>query len=254
MSEVFFESFRQAINLIFSGDPLFYEIVFRTFYTAGVGVALACIWSIPLAIAIGLYNFKGRWVLKGLFNALIGIPTVALGLLLYLLWSNTGPLHNFGGSVFLYSINGIAIGQAILVTPIIVSFVGNALNAADIQLRDLARTLGASGFRTNLAILKETIWSVVLAVSASFNRGFGELGIATIVGGSLIGRTTVLTTSIVLATGFGEFAIAMAYGIVLMGIVIAITLIINLVERLKREDVTMPKWGLLKSIIGERFK
>lgn len=251
MADIFIESFQQAINLIFSGNPDFYGIVFRTFYTAGVGVALACIWSLPLAIVIGLYNFRGRWIIKGLFNALIGIPTVALGLLLYLLWSNSGPLPN---PALLYSINGIAVGQAILITPIIVTFVGNALNTADLQLRDLARTLGASELRTNLAILKETVWSVVLAVSASFNRGFGELGIATIVGGALLGRTNVLTTSIVLATGFGAFSYAMAYGIVLMGIVITIALIINLIERLKQEDVTLPKWSFLKSIIGARFK
>ncbi len=89
----------------------------------------------------------------------------------------------------MYTLNGIAIGEAILVTPIIVSFTANALGTADTQLRDLARTLGASGFRTNLTLMRETFWSIVLSITASFNRGFGELGIATIVGGSLLGET-----------------------------------------------------------------
>lgn len=88
----------------------------------------------------------------------------------------------------LFTLNGIAVGEAILVTPIIVSFTANALGTADTQLRDLSKTLGASGLRTNLTIIRETIWSMVLSITASFNRGFGELGIATIVGGNLLGK------------------------------------------------------------------
>ncbi len=99
---------------------------------------------------------------------------------MFLLLSRQG---EFGFLHLLYTVNGIAIGQAILVTPIIVSFTSNALANADTQLRDLAKTLGASSIRTNLAMIRETFWSMVLAVTAGFNRGFGELGIATIVGG-----------------------------------------------------------------------
>jgi tungstate transport system permease protein len=180
-----------------------------------------------------LYNFRGKWVIKGFFNALIGVPTVALGLLLYLLLSRQGELGSFH---LLYTLNGIAIGQAILVTPIIVSFTANALGAAYTQLRDLAKTLGASGFRTNLTLIRETISSMVLSVTAAFNRGFGELGIATIVGGNLLGETRVLTTSIALEINFGSFDIAMAYAIILMAIVIALALTISLIERLRQED------------------
>jgi len=194
---------------------------------------LACVWSIPIAVFLGLYNFRGKWVIKGFFNALIGVPTVALGLLLYLLLSRQGELGSFH---LLYTLNGIAIGQAILVTPIIVSFTANALGAADTQLRDLAKTLGASGFRTNLTLIRETISSMVLSVTAAFNRGFGELGIATIVGGNLLGETRVLTTSIALEINFGSFDIAMAYAIILMAIVIALALTISLIERLRQED------------------
>ena len=110
---------------------------------------MSCLWSIPIAVVLGLYNFRGKWVIKGIFNALIGIPTVALGYFLYLFWSRHG---EFGSLHLFYTLNGIAIGQSILVTPIIVSFTANALGNADIQLRDLAKTLGASGFRTNLTL------------------------------------------------------------------------------------------------------
>jgi tungstate transport system permease protein len=247
MSDLFLDSLQQALNLIFSGNPEVYGIVYRTIYVTGLGTFLACLWSIPLAILIGLYSFKGRWVVKGFFNAFIGIPTVALGLFLYLLFSHQGIL---GSLDLLYTLNGIAIGQAVLETPIIVSFVSNALGTVDIQLRDLARTLGASGVRTDLAIMRETVWSLVLAIAAAFNRGFGELGIAALVGGGLFGMTRVLTTAITIETNFGHFSIALAYGIILMSIVLAITLTTNLVERLKREDFTLPKWNIRKSATG----
>ena len=112
----------------------------------------------------------------------------------------------FGFLNLLYTLNGIAIGQAILVTPIIVSFHRKRFGNADTQLRDLAKTLGASGFRTNLTLIRETFWSTVLSITAAFNRGFGELGIAThrrrqFAGKwHLFGETRVLTTSIALVT------------------------------------------------------
>ena len=243
MPDIIVPAIQQAIKLITSGDPEVYATVYRTIYVAGLGTLLSCLWSIPIAVFIGLYNFRGKWVIKGIFNALIGIPTVALGLLLFLLWSRQG---EFGSLNLLYTLNGIAIGQAILVTPIIVSFTANALGNADTQLRDLAKTLGASGFRTNLRLIRETFWSIMLSVTAAFNRGFGELGIATIVGGSLAGETRVLTTSIALDLNRGFFDIAMAYGVILMAIVIALALTVSLIEHIKNEDISWKKFSFWK--------
>jgi len=243
MPDIIVPAIQQAIKLITSGDPEVYATVYRTIYVAGLGTLLSCLWSIPIAVFIGLYNFRGKWVIKGIFNALIGIPTVALGLLLFLLWSRQG---EFGSLNLLYTLNGIAIGQAILVTPIIVSFTANALGNADTQLRDLAKTLGASGFRTNLRLIRETFWSMMLSVTAAFNRGFGELGIATIVGGSLAGETRVLTTSIALDLNRGFFDIAMAYGVILMAIVIILALTVSLIEHIKNEDITWKKFSFWK--------
>lgn len=239
MADVIVQAFEQAIRLILSGDPEIYSTVYRTIYVSGLGTILACSWSIPIAVVLGLHSFRGRWVVKGLFNALIGIPTVALGLLLYLFLSRNG---SFGFLHLLYTLNGMAIGQAILVTPIIVSFTGNALSSADSQLRDLAKTLGASSFKTNATLIRETVWSMLLSITAAFNRGFGELGIATIVGGGLIGETSVLTTSIALEINFGNFDLSMAYAIILITIVIILALTINFIERLRDEDW---KWSKL---------
>jgi tungstate transport system permease protein len=238
MADIIVQAFEQAIRLILSGDPGVYATVYRAIYVSGLGTVLACTWSIPIAVFLGLYSFRGRWAIKGLFNALIGIPTVALGLLLYLFLSRRG---EFGFLHLLYTLNGMAIGQAILVTPIIVSFTTNALSSADTQLRDLAKTLGASDLQTNLTLIRETIWSMMLSITAAFNRGFGELGIATIVGGGLIGETSVLTTAIALEINFGSFDIAMAYAIILMAIVVILALAISLIERLRSEEISWRK-------------
>jgi tungstate transport system permease protein len=238
MPDIIIQAFQRAIELILSGNSEFYDTIYRTIYVSGVGTLLACTWSIPIAAILGFYSFRGRWFIKGIFNALIGIPTVALGLLLYLLLSRQGEL---GFLHLLFTLNGIMIGQALLVTPIIVSFTCNALAATDTQLRDLARTLGATHMRTNLTLMRETFWSMVLAVTAAFNRGFGELGIATIVGGSILGETRVLTTSIALEINYGSFDVAMAYAIILMAIVLTLTLTLNLIEKLRQDNIVLQK-------------
>jgi|SRR5271157_302438 len=238
MQDIIVEAFRKALELIFSGNSEVYATVYRSLYVTGLGTLLSCLWSIPIATVLGLYSFPAKWLIKGIFSSLIGVPTVALGLLLYLFMSHQG---EFGFLHLLYTLNGIAIGQSILVTPLIVSFTASALGSADSQLRDLAKTLGASSLRCNLAIMRETIWSMVLAVSAAFNRGFGELGVAMIVGGNLFQETRVLTTSIALETNLGYFDVAMAYAIILMAIVLTISLAINLVERLRQEEMPWKK-------------
>jgi tungstate transport system permease protein len=242
MQDVIVQAIGKALELIFSGNDEVYATVYRSLYVTGLGTLLACLWSIPIATVLGLYSFRGKWLIKGIFSSLIGVPTVALGLLLYLFMSRQG---EFGFLHLLYTLNGIAIGQSILITPLIVSFTGNALGAADVQLRDLAKTLGASSLRINLVIIRETVWSMVLAITAAFNRGFGELGVAMMIGGNLFQETRVLTTSIALETNLGHFDTAMAYAIILMVIVVTITLTINLVERLRQEERFWKKWRIL---------
>jgi tungstate transport system permease protein len=233
MQDVIVPAFRKALELIFSGNSEVYATVFRSLYVTCFGTLLSCTWSIPIAVVLGLHSFRGKWLVKGIFSSLIGVPTVALGLICYLLMSRRG---EFGFLHLLYTLNGIAIGQSLLVTPLIVSFTSNALGTADAQLRDLAKTLGASNLRCNLVVMRETVWSIVLAITAAFNRAFGELGVAMMVGGNIFQETRVLTTSIQWETNLGYFDVAMAYAIILMVIVLAITLTINLVERLRQEE------------------
>jgi tungstate transport system permease protein len=206
----------KAFQLIFSLDPEVYRITGLSLYVSGLAVVLATIWSIPIATILGLKNFKGRKFLRGSFSAFIGIPTVVLGLLFYLLFSRSGPLGFFG---LLHTPLLISIGQSVLITPILISFITSAIEAIDMDLRDLARTLGSTEIQASLSILKEASGGVILAVLAGFNRAFAELGIAMIVGGNIYKRTRILTTTIALETGKAEIAQSIALGVILVGIV-----------------------------------
>ena len=226
--ETLSDALTQALNLILNGDPEVFSIAVRSILISAFATFLACIWGLPIALVIGLSSFTGRRFAKGFFNAMIGVPTVALGLLLYLLLSKSGPLGIFG---LLYTPLAISLGQALLITPILISFTSSALEATDIELRDLARTLGASKLQTYFAIVKEASWGVNLAIIASFNRAFAELGIAMMLGGNIRYVTRVLTTSIALETARGEISFSIALGIILIAIVFSITVFINYLRR-----------------------
>ena len=218
------EAFQEAFGLLVSGDPEVFSIVGRSLSISGLATIIACIWGIPLAVIIGLYSFPGKKLMRSIFNALLGIPTVALGLILYLLWSRSGPLGFFG---LLYNPWGIAIGQSILITPILVSFASSTLGTVDSEVKDLAKTLGASKLQTSFVILRESFWEILLAITASFNRAFAELGVAQMIGGNIRYVTRMLTTSIALETAKGEIPFSIALGIILITIVLSITLLIN---------------------------
>ncbi len=204
------------------------EIILRSIVISGTATLLSALWSAPIGIFLGLRKFRGRFIVKGLFNALLGLPTVTLGLLLYLTLSKAGPL---GFLHLLYTPLAISIGQSILITPIMVSFVTNSIESVDPEIKDLAKTLGASEPQASLAVLRESKSGFLLAITASFNRAIAELGVAWMVGGNLVGRTRVLTTFIALTRNTGDFAPAIALGIILLMIVSAVSLTINFLQR-----------------------
>jgi len=181
-----------------------------------------------LGLAIGIRNFPGKRLTKGLFNALLGLPTVALGLILYLLFSKSGAL----GFLNLFpSSQAIILGQAILVTPIIVSLTISAVESVDPEVKDLAKTLGASDIEASVAVLKESKGGVFLAVIASFNRAIAELGVALAVGANIRGQTQVFTTVIAMEINRGNIELSIQLTIMLMAIVFTITIITNLLRR-----------------------
>ena len=211
----------------FLQDPIF-QITIRSLHISGTATLLSILWSLPLGIIIGMKTFPGKQLVKGIFNALLGMPTVALGLILYLLFSRSGAL----GFLHLFpSPQAIIIGQAILVTPIIVSLTTSAVESVDPEIRNLAKTLGASEVEASLTVLRESIGGVVLAIIASFNRAIAELGVALAVGANLRGETQVLTTVIAMEVNRGNIEYSIQLMIVLLAIVFTITILTNLLQR-----------------------
>lgn len=224
---VILEGTAKAIELILSGNQEVFQITLRSVFVSAVAVSLASVWSVPIGAVLALKKYFGVKIVKGIFNGLLGLPTVTLGLLLYLLFSHSGPLGIFD---LLYTLIGIAIGQAILITPVVVSFTTGAIEAVDPEFKELARTLGASKLQETLVILNEARNGVILSIIAAFNRGIGELGVALMVGGNIRGFTRVLTTAIALETARGNLPIAIALAIILLIIVISLSVTINLVR------------------------
>lgn len=228
MFETFAEAFRQALELILSGDPEVVSITLRSVYVSGAATLIACAWGLPVAIVLGLSSFPGKRLIRGIFNALLGVPTVALGLVLYLMLSKSGPLGIFQ---LLYTPLGMSIGQSFLIAPIVISLASGTLESTDVQLRDLARTLGASNFQTGIAIVWEAIAGILLAIVASFNRAIAELGIAMMVGGNIRYVTRLLTTAIALETTRGEIVLSISLAMILMAIVLSINIALNFFRR-----------------------
>jgi tungstate transport system permease protein len=222
----------EGFKLIVRGDPELLGIVYRSLFFSGVAVILAILWGIPLAMLIALKEFRGKTVIKAVINALIGLPTVVLGLILLLMFSRGGPLGFLG---LLYTPGAIIIGQAILITPILISIGVSAIESVDPEIMSLSKTLGASESQAQVAVLREALNGILLSGLASFNRAIGELGVVLLVGGNIAGggfRTDVLTTAISRDTAVGELGLAVAMGIFLMIIVFTVNLIVVLSSKI----------------------
>lgn len=227
MNEIL-DGLAKAFQLIISGNPQVLEVTLRSLYVSGAAALIATLWGLPIAMLLGLRNFRGKFLVKGVFNTLLGIPTVGLGLILFLAFSKSRPLGFLG---LLYTPAGIIIGEAILITPIIVSLATSAIEAVDKEIMDQARTLGATESQASVAVLREAFSGVFLAGVASFNRAIAELGVAQMVGGNIAGFTEVLTTAISTETQRGNLELSIALAILLLTIVFGITITISILQR-----------------------
>ncbi len=222
-----------ALRLVLSGNPELFDIAFRSIRVSGIAAMLAAIIGIPIGVVMGLSRFRGRSLVKSVFNAMLGIPTVVMGLILYLFLAPAGPLGSLG---LLYTEMGISFGQMLLILPIVVSFTASSIESVEGEIRDLVLTLGAGRLQAMIKTVEEAISGIILSVIAAFNRAIAELGIALMVGGNIFVRggemnTRVLTTSIQMYVARGEIEFAIALGTVLLAIVFAVTALSNYLQR-----------------------
>jgi tungstate transport system permease protein len=211
---------RSAFALLFSGDATLWQIIWVSLKTSLIGLILATPVAVMLGYAIAIHRFRGRRIAIWLAQAALSLPTVLVGLLLYLLLSRQGP---WGGLHWLFSQPGVILGQFVIAMPVLVAFTLAAVQAADPRYAETAIAHGASGWRVMITLLYEVRFGVMAAVISGFGRVISEVGCALMIGGNIAGETRTITTAIALETSKGDFAQGIALGIVL----VAIALLMN---------------------------
>lgn len=216
----------QAFHLIVTLNPEVLHIAALSVYISLMATILAACISIPIGGLIHFREFRGKRTLKLIIQTLYSVPTVVVGLLLYLLLSRSGPLGFFG---LLFTPEGMIAGQTILIIPITAGLVISALSGVDRNISDTLVSLGATEFQSITQIVKEARLAILSAVILAFGRAISEVGVAMMIGGNIAGQTRVLTTAIALQTGMGDFGFSIALGIILLVIALVIVVAMNLI-------------------------
>jgi tungstate transport system permease protein len=215
----FNEPLLTAWQLVTGADGRLAGIVFLSLRVSLAATLIACIAGMPLGALLAVGRFQGRRVLIVLFNGLMGLPPVVVGLLVYLLLSRAGPFGRFG---LLFSPSAMVIAQAILVTPIVAALTRQVIADAWIEYREQLRSLGAGRPRAAATLLWDSRFTLSTAALAGFGRAIAEVGAVMIVGGNIDGVTRVMTTTIALETSKGDLPLALALGVILISLVLAI--------------------------------
>ena len=219
--------FVRALQLIVTLDPQVVEITVRSLSISLTSVLIAALVDIPIGGIIEFHNFRGKRALINLIQTFYSLPTVTVGLLVFLLLSRSGPLGSLG---LLFSPGGMIIGQTILITPIMIGLTISALGGVSVQIRETAASLGATDLQVIFTIMKEAKVAVIAAILLGFGRALSEVGVAMMIGGNIRGYTRVLTTAISLETSMGDLELSMALGIILISISLAVNLLLNRVQ------------------------
>ena len=208
-----------AWQLVAGTDARLAGIVLLSLRVSLAATLIACIVGMPIGALLAVGRFPGRRPLIVLFNGLMGLPPVVVGLLVYLLLSRAGPLGSFG---LLFSPSAMIIAQAILVTPIVAALTRQVVADAWTEYREQLRSLGAGRRRAAATLLWDGRFSLSTAALAGFGRAIAEVGAVMIVGGNIDGVTRVMTTTIALETSKGDLPLALALGFILISVVLAI--------------------------------
>jgi len=220
--------FIKAIELIVSLDPEVIEIAGRSLRISVTSCLLASLICLPLASLIHFHNFPGKRALINIIQTFFSLPTVCVGLFVFVLFSRAGPL---GGTNLLLTPTVMVIGQMILITPILLGLTISALSGVNEAIIDTAISLGASGFQTAIVVLREARYAVMAAMIMAFGRAISEVGLALMVGGNIRGFTRVITTAISLETSRGELELSIALGIILIFIALIVNLALNRIQQ-----------------------
>lgn len=212
-------AFEQALSLIAHADAALLQIVGLSLRVSLTAVLFAALLGLPLGAAIAVGRFPGRKALIVVLNAMMGLPPVVVGLVVYLLLSRAGPLGEHG---LLFTPAAMVIAQALLITPIVAALSRQVIEDAWREYQEQLHSLGAGPISAAFTLLWDTRFSLSTTILAGFGRAVAEVGAVMIVGGNIDGVTRVMTTAIALETSKGDLPLALGLGIVLIAIVIAL--------------------------------
>ena len=215
----FAASFSLAFTLVSTFDAQLMEIVWLSVRVSITAVAIALLIGFPLGAALGMSRFRGRQVIIVLVNALMGLPPVVVGLLVYIMLSNAGP---FGWLRLLYSPTAMIIAQTVLITPIVTALTREIIEQLNDEYSEFFKSMCVSPRHVLTALLWDARYNLLTVALAGFGRAIAEVGAVIIVGGNINHLTRVMTSAIALETSKGDLALALALGIILMGLALAV--------------------------------
>ena len=224
----FSDSATTALALIAGLDPVLLSIVARSLAVSASACLLACAGGLVLGAWLGVARFPGRGALLTVLNTLLALPSVVVGLVVYLLLSRSGPLGFLG---WLFSFKAMILAQTVLVLPVVAALTRQVVEDVDRAHGEQLTSLGAGRLLRAALLAWDERYALLTVVIASFGRAVSEVGAVMIVGGNIDGFTRVMTTAIALETSKGDLPLALALGIVLLGVVLALNALIAAVRR-----------------------
>ncbi|MEP1649867.1 MAG: ABC transporter permease [Paracoccaceae bacterium] len=221
-----------AFWLIIRGDADLIEITLRSLQVSLTALVIASAIGLPLGTWLAVRRFRNRRAAIATLNALVGLPPVVVGLIVYLLLSRSGP---FGVLGLLFTPSAMIIAQVIIITPLIASITHQAMRELWAEYHDLLISLNTTRRQRVITLIWDGRRTLLTAALAGFGRAIGEVGAIMIVGGNIDHATRVLTTAIALETGKGDFALALGLGFVLIALALLVNFAIHALSRTERE-------------------
>ncbi len=217
-----------ALRLITEPDPTLAAIVGRSLAVSASACAIACVAGLVLGAWLGVARFAGRTAVLAVLNTALAIPSVVVGLVVYLLLSRSGPLGFLG---WLFSFQAMVLAQALLVLPVAAALTRQAVEDAELSHGEQLASLGAGPLVRALLLAWDERYALLTVLIACFGRAVSEVGAVMIVGGNIDGFTRVMTTAIALETSKGDLPLALALGLVLLAVVLLLNALVVLLRR-----------------------
>jgi tungstate transport system permease protein len=237
------DSARTALQLVASFDPVLLSIVWRSLAVSATACLIACAVGLVLGAWLGVARFAGRTVVLTVLNTFLAVPSVVVGLVVYLLLSRSGPLGFLG---WLFSFKAMVVAQTILVLPVVTALTRQVVEDTENLHGEQLASLGARALLRSLLLAWDERFALLTVVIASFGRAISEVGAVMLVGGNIDGFTRVMTTAIALETSKGDLPLALGLGMVLLAVVLVLNALTGLIRQWREREEGAPQsphWG-----------